>query len=98
MKRSTGGSDMMRTDTKLAEVRAAMTADDWDKALQIAARFQRLGPQRVAIQRAADILLRPDFYRQLGYDVEAVRAQGIAALKDRFSKSWNDARSPKSEE
>jgi len=84
----------MRTDTKLAEIRAAMAADDWDKALQIAARFQRLGPQKVAIKRAADVLIRPDFYRQLGYDVDAVRTEGIAALKERFSKSWDESRSP----
>ena len=94
MKQSTGSRGTMRTDTKLAEIRAAMAANDWDKALQIAARFQRLGPQKVAIQRAADILLRPDFYRQLGYDVDAVRAEGIAALKERFSKSWDDSRAP----
>lgn len=98
MKRSTRDRNVMRTDTKLAEIRAAMAADDWETALQIAARFQRLGPQKIAIKRAADILIRPDFYRQLGYDVDAVRADGIAALKKRFSKSWDDSRMPESKE
>jgi hypothetical protein len=88
----------MREDTKLAQIRSAMAADDWDTALRLAARFQRLGDQAVAIRRAADIRLRPNFYRQLGYDVDQVRADGIAALKERFSKSWKQAKAPKAED
>jgi hypothetical protein len=88
----------MREGTKLAQIRGAMAANDWDLALRLAARFQRLGDQAVAIRRAADILLRPNFYRQLGYDPEQVRAEGIAALKERFSKSWKQAKMPKADD
>jgi hypothetical protein len=75
----------------------AMAADDWDTALRLAARFQRLGDHKVAIKRAADAVLRPDFYRQLGYDIGAVHSEGIAALKDRFSQSWAKTRRPETE-
>jgi hypothetical protein len=88
----------MREDTKLAQIRRAMAAGDWDTALRLAARFQRLGDQAVAIRRAANILLRPNFYQQLGYDLEHVRADGIAALKERFSKSWKQAKSSKADD
>jgi hypothetical protein len=88
----------MREDTKLARIRGAMAADDWDTALRLAARFQRLGGQAVAIRRAADVVLRPNFYRQLGYDPEQVHADGIAALKERFSKSWKRAKAPKADD
>lgn len=88
----------MREDTKLAQIRSAMAADDWDTALRLATRFQRLGDHAVAIRRAADILLRPNFYRQLGYNPEQVRAEGIAALKERFSRSWKQVKSSKADD
>ncbi|MER2266091.1 hypothetical protein [Methylobacterium oxalidis] len=68
-----------------------MAADDWDTALKLASRFQRLGEHASVIRRAADFLLRPDFYRQLGYEEQQVKADGIAALKERFSTSWKEA-------
>jgi hypothetical protein len=85
----------MREDTKLSQIRKAMAADDWETAFRLAARFQRLGEHAVAIRRAADASLRADFYRQLGYDVDQVRAEGIAALKQRFSKSWQRTKAEK---
>jgi hypothetical protein len=83
----------LSSDTKLAAIRTAMAADDWDTALKLASRFQRLGEQASVIRRAADFQLRPNFYRQLGYDGERVRAEGIAALKERFSVSWSQTSS-----
>jgi hypothetical protein len=81
----------MKSDTKLAKVRSAMRDGDWDTAFRLAARFQRLGVHAEAIRRAADAAGKPAFYRQIGYDLDEVRAAGIAALKERFSKSWEDA-------
>lgn len=80
----------MREDTKLARIRRAMRADDWDTALKAAAKFQRLGEHEEAIRRAANAVSNPGFYEQLGHDVCALRAVGIEALKARFYKSWND--------
>jgi hypothetical protein len=65
-----------------------MLESDWDTALKVAARFQRLGEHREAIKRAADAARNPSFYRQIGQDVEKLRADGILALKERYAKSW----------
>ena len=69
--------------TKLSKLIAAMDADDWPGALRIAAKFQRLGMEKVAITRAHDAYLRPDFYRQLGKDpcalLDAGKGRSLAA-------------------
>jgi hypothetical protein len=78
----------MRDDTKLARIRQAMQVGDWDAAIKLAARFQRLGPQDEAIKRAANAINNPSFYIQLGQDPERLKQAGIAALKERFDKSW----------
>jgi hypothetical protein len=85
----------MREDTKLAKIRAAMREGDWDAAFRVAARFQRLGAGAEAIRRAADAGVNPGFYRQLGFDLDEIKHQGIAALKERFSKSWQESQQPK---
>jgi len=79
----------MRKDTKLARIREAMSLGDWDSALRLAAKFQRLGEHADAIRRAADSLANPVFYEELGYDLEQLRAEGIDALKARYSASWS---------
>ena len=81
----------MREDSKLARIRQAMREGNWDEALRLAARFRRLGEQTEAIRRAANALTSPEVYEELGYDLARVRAEGIAALKERYSKSWEEA-------
>jgi hypothetical protein len=83
----------VRTDTKLADLRLAMQDGDWSKALRLAARFQRLGKQSEPIRRAANAIANPKFYLQLGYDLSEIQAKGIAALKERYNKSWDSVRS-----
>jgi hypothetical protein len=68
-----------------------MRNEDWDTALAITARFQRLGEHAEAIRRAANGLNNKQFYEQLGYDLDEIKAAGIAALKERFSSSWKEA-------
>jgi hypothetical protein len=80
----------MREDTKLAKVRQAMRDGDWRQALKLAARFRRLGEHREAIQRAANAISNPSFYEELGYDLKEIEAEGIAALKKYYSKSWQE--------
>ena len=65
-----------------------MAEGDWPRALKLAAKFQRLGEHSTAIRRAAEASMRPDFYTELGWDLEAIQRDGIAALKERFSTSW----------
>ncbi len=75
-------------NTKLAKVREAMINKDWELAIRLAAKLRSLGKHGKAIRRAKDALNNPVLYTELGYDVIAVKSDGIAALKDRFSRSW----------
>ena len=73
-------------ETKLSKLVAAIHADDWPRALSIAAKFGRLGGEKAAIPRAHDAHLRPDFYRQLGKNPCALVDEGKAALRRRYGK------------
>jgi hypothetical protein len=72
--------------TKLAALVAAVHAHDWPTAFRIAARFPRLGPERVAIVRAHEACVRPDFYREVGKDPELLIAEGKAAIFSKYEK------------
>jgi hypothetical protein len=76
-------------NTKTAAVRDAMAKGDWDLAIRLAAKLRTLGEHAAAIRRAKDAINNPGMYGQLGYDLDAVRSEGIAAIKDRFSRSWD---------
>lgn len=89
---------MIRDDTKLAKIRKAMLDENWDEALRLAARFQRLGEQAEAIKRAASAMTNPTTYEELGYDLAQIRAEGIAALKKRYNKSWDAVQDKKADE
>jgi hypothetical protein len=82
----------VRKDTKLAQVRAAMEREDWDTAILLVSKFNRLGEHGEAIRRGREAINNPDFYRQLGNDIGAIRASAIAALKERYSTSWQSLR------
>lgn len=85
----------MRNDSKLQQIRDAMQADDWDEALKIANRFTRLGEFKEAIQLAAESASNPEFYKGLGYDLHQLKEAGIAAIKTRFNKSWEESQKKK---
>ena len=70
--------------TKSAAIRAAMAAGDWPRALSLAARLPRLDRHRNAILDAHGAYVRPDWYRQIGKDADALKLAGVAALKERF--------------
>lgn len=81
----------MDPSSKLAKVREAMAAEDWDLAIRLAARFRSLGEYSEAIRRGKEILERPDFYRELGSDVDEIKRKAIQALKEKYSKSWEES-------
>lgn len=85
----------LNPESKLAQIRQAMADLDWDRAIKLAARFQNLGVHRPPILRAKDSLNNPRLYEQLGHDLAEIREQAIAALKERFSKSWEEAQTTK---
>ena len=72
--------------TKIRQLRAAMRSGHWEVALRIAARFARLGEHKAAIVRAHEAYTHPRLYRQLGYDIERLKAEGRRALIERYGK------------
>lgn len=75
-------------DTKLAQVRIAMAEDDWERAIILAAKLRSLGKYQKPIDRAADFLNHPALYEQMGYDRNKTIEEAVAALKEKFSRSW----------
>jgi hypothetical protein len=61
-----------------------VAAEHWVPALKLAAKSKVLGKHRDAIQKAWSAIQRPDVYRELGQDPDALIAAGIAALKERY--------------
>lgn len=75
-----------------------MRDENWEEALRVAAQFDRLGEHTEVIKRAAAALTNPTIYGALGYDLAQVKADGIAALKQRYSKSWEEAQEKPSDQ
>lgn len=63
-----------------------MRAEDWDRALSLAASWSRLGEERDAIVTGHSANTSRDFYRQIGKDPDGLITEGIAALKRRYGK------------
>lgn len=77
---------MTQPRTKISQLRELMANEDWRAALRMAAKFDRLGEQRNAIKAAHECLSgNARFYQQLGRDTDALVADGIAALKERYN-------------
>jgi hypothetical protein len=72
--------------SKIAQLRAAMAAHDWERALRLAARFPRLGAHKAAIVRAHEAYTNPRFYKQIGQDPEKLKAEGRRALIERYGE------------
>lgn len=81
-------ADQQSQETKLADIRRAMEIGDWERAIKIAGKFQRLGEHGDTIKSARDALNNRQFYEQMGKDVDQMVGQAIDALKERYSKSW----------
>ncbi len=71
--------------TKLSILKTHMKAEDWGKALSLAAKFQQLGKHRDAIKLAHEANIHPSFYSQLGKNPDELRTLGIQALKQRYA-------------
>lgn len=69
--------------TKTEKAIAFLKAGDFKSALKIAKDF-RIGvskKQTNDMQMAYECMVYPDFYRQLGKDIEQVKANGITVLR-----------------
>lgn len=74
----------MMPPKKIDVLRGYMAAERWKDALRLANTFGQLGAEKVAITKGWAALTRPEFYRSIGKDPDALVAAGIAALKRRY--------------
>lgn len=74
----------MLPPTKLSQVIEKLRAGDRRGALRIAARFPQLGDQKERITRGWQAVQSPDVYREMGHDPDALVADGVAALYERY--------------
>jgi hypothetical protein len=70
--------------TKLSQVKAFLESGDTTSALRMAAKFPRLGDHKERITRAWAAHSNPETYAAMGWDVAAVVADGIVAIRERF--------------
>lgn len=71
--------------TKLDTIKAHAATGNWHKAIAIAAKFPDLGAQRNAILDAHTAITNPRWVAGLGKNIDAAIADGILALRDRYS-------------
>ena len=74
----------MERVTKLSKVQAHMEKGEWRQALAIAARFPQLGKEAEAIKLGHEAWAHPDFYKQIGKDVEQLRKAGADARVQKY--------------
>lgn len=83
---------MTTAPIKKVEVLAGMmNAGDCLGALRLAASWPKLGEQEKAIRQGWAAESNPGFYRQIDKDPNALIAEGIAALKVRYSSYYTGA-------
>jgi len=71
-------------ERKIDTLRAMMREGLWHDAIRFAAKFPRLGNEKVAITRAKDCIVNPRFYESMGRNIEEEIHLGIIALNNRF--------------
>jgi hypothetical protein len=65
---------------KIDILRELIDSSEWQKAIALAAKFQRLGNHKDAILRAHTAYTNPRFLAQIGRDIEECKQLGINAL------------------
>jgi len=73
-----------RMQTKISQLRELIAAGRIDDAIRFAGKFPSLGDEKRAITRAREALIRPEFFRALGRDVEAIIQEGRQAVLRRY--------------
>lgn len=72
-------------ETKLSQVKKHFESGDFKKAIALSAKFHDLGKERNAILDAHTAYTNPRWVVGLGKSVDESIAQGIAALRARYS-------------
>ncbi len=73
-----------RNITKAERLRGLLRAGKWRDALSLANSFGRLGTHAKAIRTAHDAAVHPGFYKQLGKNPDALVADGVDAMLDKY--------------
>lgn len=71
--------------TKLSTLKLFMAVGDHRAALKLAASWGRgLGDEQEVITRGWEAMARPQFYRDIGKDPDALVAAGLAAIRSKY--------------
>ena len=67
-------------------VREAVKSEDWKKALKIAKDFRLniTNEQRAKMSRAYECIVHPEFYMQIGIDVDSVIESGVEVINSLY--------------
>mgnify|MGYP005856461557 CR=1 FL=1 len=69
-------------ETKTDKARKLVASGQYKEALRMASQWRYMTrEQKVAISRAYEMMVRPEFYTQLGFDKQATITRGVEALK-----------------
>lgn len=72
--------------TKIEQLRRMIDQGNLDDAIRFAGKFPMLGNDRRAITRAREALIRPEFFLQLGRDVDGIIQEGREAILRRYAR------------
>jgi hypothetical protein len=73
------------TESKLLKVRAMLAVGDEYGALRLVKSFPVLGPEKETILRGWCARQSPLFYKQLGYDPDALWRDAVAAVRAKYN-------------
>lgn len=73
-------------ETKISQLRAMIDAGRIDEAIRFAGKFPSLGEEKRAITRAREALIRPEFFRSLGRNVDVIIEEGRQAIRRRYCR------------
>ena len=68
----------------LEKLRALWAAGKCLQALKLAAGWARLGEHKNRIERGWSAAANPEFYREIGRDPDAMVADGLMAIRERY--------------
>lgn len=74
---------------KIDILRSHLEKSEYKEAILLAAKFPRLGKEKEDILKAREAILRPDFQRQLGRDIDALIENGKKAVISKYEKKSN---------
>ncbi len=83
-KQPTGDLARSTLPSAINKLREHWAANNYRKALRLAASWPRLGDQKDAIQKGWAADSNPAFYSELGHNPEALFATGLRAVAERY--------------